>query len=296
MFARSNGVWSQEAYLKPAAVGPVGQGGHFFGASVAVSGDTVAVGANHESSDTKGVNTTPNDGAASSGAVYVFTRNSGVWSQQAYVKPSTIGATQTGDNFGFSVALSGDTMVVGANGEDSSTLGIDSTPDELSALAGAAYVFIRSAGVWSQQAYLKPAAVGSTQAGDAFGISVGVSGDLVVVGANLEDSSTGTVNGTPNEGAPDSGAAYVFTGAGGAAASESKAVMATPAPGSILNGAIVTFTWTPGNGAGFYRLDVGTSLGGASLFSQSVGFWQPLSRLAGCQLTEVPSMFGSRPP
>ena len=194
VFARSAGVWSQQAYLKPAAVGPQGQAGDFFGTSVAVSGDTVVVGANHESSSTLGINTTPNEAAGSSGAVYVFTRSAGVWSQQAYVKPSAVGTTQVGDNFGISVALSGDTMVVGADGEDSSTTGINSTPNESAAIAGAAYVFTRSAGVWSQQAYLKPAAVGTSQAGDQFGWSVAVSGDTAVVGAYLEDSSTLGVN------------------------------------------------------------------------------------------------------
>jgi hypothetical protein len=211
VYFRSAGVWSQQAYLKPAAVGPVGQAGHFFGASVAVSGDTVVVGANHESSSTLGINTTPNDSASSSGAVYVFTRSAGVWSQQAYVKPSAVGTTQVGDDFGISVALSGDTLVVGADGEDSSTTGINTTPNESAALAGAAYVFTRSAGVWSQQAYLKPAAVGSSQAGDKFGWSVAVDGDTAVVGAYLEDSSSLGVNSSANEGAVDSGAAYVFT-------------------------------------------------------------------------------------
>ena len=271
VFARSGGAWSQQAYLKPAVVGPGGQAGHLFGTSVAVSGDTVAVGADHESSSTLGINSTPNDGAGSSGAVYVFTRNAGVWSQQAYVKPSAVGTTQVGDGFGTSVALSGDTMVVGAIGEDSSTTGINSTPNESAALAGAAYVFTRSAGVWSQQAYLKPAAVGTSQAGDQFGWSVAVSGDTVVVGAYLEDSSTFGVNSTPNEGAADSGAAYVFTLPGGGTAGGSKAVMTSPAAGATLSGASVTFTWSAGSGAVAYWLDVGSAQGQGNLFGQNVG-------------------------
>ena len=268
VYARSGGVWSQQAYLKPAAVGS-SQAADAFGISVAVSGDTVVVGANHESSSTLGINTTPNDNGGSSGAVYVFIRNSGVWSQQAYVKPSAVGTTQVGDAFGSSVALSGDTMVVGATGEDSSTTGINSTPNELASIAGAAYVFTRSAGVWSQQAYLKPAVVGSTQAGDQFGWSVAVSGDTVVVGAYLEDSSTLGVNSTPNEGAVDSGAAYVFTVPAGGTTGESKAVMTSPAPGSTLSGSSVTFTWAPGTGAFLYWLFVGTVTGGSNLYGQS---------------------------
>jgi hypothetical protein len=107
-----------------------------------------------------------------------------------------VGLTQLSDEFGWSVAVSGDTIVVGAYGEGSSTTGINSTPNELAPGAGAAYVFLRTAGVWSQEAYLKPAAIGTTQANDHFGYSVAVSGDTVVVGAPEEDSSSAGVNST----------------------------------------------------------------------------------------------------
>ncbi len=66
--------------------------------------------------------------------------------QQAYLKPAPDGALQAGDSFGYSVAVSGDTVVVGAPTEDSSTTGVNSTPDESAPDAGAAYVFVRSAG------------------------------------------------------------------------------------------------------------------------------------------------------
>lgn len=271
VFARNGGAWSQQAYLKPAAVGPNGQAGHLFGTSVAISGDTVAVGANHESSSTLGINTTPNDAAGSSGAVYVFTRNAGVWSQQAYIKPAAVGASQVGDGFGTSVALSGDTLAVGADGEDSSTLGIDTTPTETAALAGAAYVFTRNAGVWSQLAYLKPTAAGTSQAGDQFGFSMAVSGDTVIVGAYLEDSSTTGINTTPSEGAADSGAAFIFELPMGGSSGGAKAEITTPAAGSTLSGAIVTFAWSAGSGAVAYWLDVGSAQGQGNLYGQNVG-------------------------
>jgi hypothetical protein len=178
---------------------------------VAVSGDTAVIGAIGEDSSTTGVNSTPNELAGSAGAAYVFVRSGTTWSQQAYLKPAAVGTTQAVDRFGISVAVSGDTVVVGADQEDSSMTGVDSTPDELANSAGAAYVFMRSGTTWSQQASLKPAAVGTTQALDLFGYSVAVSGDTVVVGAYQEDSTTTGVNSTPNEGASNSGAAYVFT-------------------------------------------------------------------------------------
>jgi len=206
VFTRSAGVWSQQAFVKASNTGA----GDGFGFSVALSGDgdTLAVGAPQEDSSTTGVNSTPNEGAASSGAVYVFTRGAGVWSQQAYVKASK---SRTNDQFGHSVALSGDgsTLVVGAPLEPSSTTGVNSTPDELATSSGAAYVFSRSAGVWSQQAYIKAPNTGAI---DLFGWSVAVSGDgdTVAVGAIDEDSSTTGVGSTPNESAADSGAAYLY--------------------------------------------------------------------------------------
>jgi hypothetical protein len=82
--------------------------------------------------------------------------------QQAYLKPAAVGISQAGDWFGFSVAISGDTVVVGTIAEDSASMGVNSTPIEGATDSGAAYVFVRSGSAWSQQAYLKPA-VGASQ-------------------------------------------------------------------------------------------------------------------------------------
>ena len=106
-----------------------------------------------------GVNATPgqqgDNSASSSGAVYVFVRDGmGNWSQQTYVKASN---TDPFDYFGSSVAISDDTMVVGAALEDSGATGVNGNQADNSVLhSGAAYVFVRDAmGNWSQQAYLK---------------------------------------------------------------------------------------------------------------------------------------------
>lgn len=200
VFIRSGSTWSPQAYLKSSNTGA----SDLFGGSVAVSGDTVVVGARFEDSSTTGVNSTPNESANDSGAAYVFVRNGLVWSQQAYLKAAN---TRAGYNFGVSVAMSGDTMVVGASAEGSSTTGVNSTPNNSGNSSGAAYVFVSNGTIWSQQAYLKAS---NTGAGDNFGGAVAVSGDTVVVGAYHEDSSTTGVNSTPDEGAPGSGAAYVF--------------------------------------------------------------------------------------
>ncbi len=108
--------------------------------SVAVSGDTLVVGAVGEASNATGVGGEQgNNSASNAGAAYVFVRSGGLWSQQAYLKASNTG---TGDLFGWSVALSGDTLVVGAIGEDSNASGVGGEQSDNSASgAGAAYVF-----------------------------------------------------------------------------------------------------------------------------------------------------------
>ena len=115
---------------------------------MAVSGDTVVVGAYGEDSSATGVNGNQADNsAADSGAAYVFIRSGTTWSQQAYLKASNTGAD---DYFGWSVAVSGDTVVVGAYGEDSNATGVNGNQADNSASdAGAAYVFAE--GFCSQQ-------------------------------------------------------------------------------------------------------------------------------------------------
>ena len=141
------------------------------------------------------------------GAVYVFTRAAGVWSQQAYLKASNTGTYRW---FGGSVALSGDSLVVGATGDASSATGVNGDQaDEGAWASGAAYLFTRVAGVWSQQAYLKAS---NTEFDDKFGAAVAISGDTVAVGAPTEDGSATGINGDQSDNrASTSGAVYVWT-------------------------------------------------------------------------------------
>src|SRR5690606_4157096 len=116
---RAGGVWEQEAYLMASNTG----GGDQFGHSVALSDDILAVGAGQEDGSSVGFDGDQGDNSATaSGAVYVFKRSSGAWSQVAYFKASN---TDADDEFGFSVALSGDTLAVGAYQEDSAAISID---------------------------------------------------------------------------------------------------------------------------------------------------------------------------
>jgi hypothetical protein len=207
VFVRSGTSWSQQAYLKASNTGTL----DYFGYSVSVSGDTVVVGAATEWSSATGVDGDQSDNSAAlAGAAYIFVRSGTSWSQQAYLKASN---AESGDVFGYSVSVCGDSVVVGAASEASSATGVDGNQSDNSAEgSGAAYVFVRSGTSWSQQAYLKAS---NAESGDVFGYSVSVCGDSVVVGAASEASSATGVDGNQSDNsAPSSGAAYIFVRSG----------------------------------------------------------------------------------
>jgi K319-like protein/FG-GAP repeat protein len=209
VFTRTaGGTWSQQAYLKASNT----DAGDFFGLSVSLSGDTLAVAAPQESSCATGVNGNQADnGCVSAGAVYVFTRSGTTWTQQAYIKASN---TNFHDIFGWSVSLSGNTLVVGAPNEQSCAIGIngnqlDNGCGDQGNGAGAAYVFTRSENVWTQQAYVKAS---NTRIGHSFGVHVSLDGDTLAVGAATEDSCATGINGDQSStGCRDAGAVYVYT-------------------------------------------------------------------------------------
>ena len=210
----SSDVWSQQAYVKARIPGL----DDTFGVTVSLSGngDTLAVGAWFEDSSATGISILDagDDDAENSGAAYVFVRTpGGSWSQQAYVKASN---TEEHDFFGISVSLSGDgdTLAVGARGEDSSDTGVGGNEGDFGAPgSGAVYIFVRdSSGDWSQQNYIKAS---NTGAGDSFGLKVSLSGDgdTLAVSATFEDSSATGIH-DEHDGddinSSNSGAVYVF--------------------------------------------------------------------------------------
>jgi hypothetical protein len=203
VFTRSGGTWSQQAYLKASTPDVIDN----FGYDAAIDGDTIIVGAPYEGSSATGINGDQTDnGAAFSGAAYVFTRSGTAWSQQAYLKASN---TDAQDRFGWSVALDGDDAVVGAWQEDSA---VGNQADNSSSDSGAAYVFSRTGSSWAQQAFLKAS---NSEAGDRFGISTTIEGDTLVVGAFSEWGGATGVNGDQADNSvPASGAAYVFDRSG----------------------------------------------------------------------------------
>ena len=215
VFTRSGGTWVQQAYLKASNA----QAGDGFGFAVAVSGDgnTVAVSANFEDSAATGINGDQGSNAAqNSGAVYLFTRTGTAWVQQAYIKASN---TDADDRFGYSLALSddGNTLASGATNEDSVSAGMNGNQaDNSAAQAGAAYVFTRGGGNWSQQAYIKPS---NTQGGDLFGFCLTLNGEadtLAVCGYDEDSAAEGIDGDQASNAVGGSGAAYVFARAGNA--------------------------------------------------------------------------------
>ena len=196
----------QEAYVKASTT----RASANFGASVALSGDTLVVGAVDESSSATGINGNQSDTSApNSGAVYVFTRSGATWSQQAYLKASN---TKAQDNFGYAVALSGDTLAVLSYLESSGATGVNGNQADTSApAAGAVYVFTRSGTTWSQQAYVKA----SNTRPNALFSAVALAGDTLAVGSFGESSNATGINGNQADtSASSSGAVYVFARAG----------------------------------------------------------------------------------
>ncbi len=231
--ANNKAIFAPSAYVKAPNSGTR----DFFGASVALSasGNVLVVGAYGEKSTARGVSDSPPDlndnSARNSGAVYVFeraSRNAG-FDTSAYVKASN---SEADDWFGYPVALSadGNTLVVGAAGEDSSDSGIYdplvSLDDNSVSNSGAAYVFERASrsDVFVPLVYAKSSNSG---AGDQFGIAVAISADsnTLVVGAVYESSAAtgiggssqgdcinpdGSINPSPKNCAFYSGAVYLY--------------------------------------------------------------------------------------
>jgi hypothetical protein len=205
VFVRAGATWTQQAYIKATNTDAHDR----FGSSVAVSGDTAVVGSPSEASSAVGINGDQNDDrAVSAGAVYVFVRAGATWAQQAYVKASN---TRTGGFFGGSLAVSGDTLAVGALTETGISTGVNGDQRGSGVPSGAVYVFARASGQWTQQAYIKASNAGG---GDAFGASVALSpasGDFLAVGA-LGEASSGAAQ--SDDTAPGAGAAYLFARSG----------------------------------------------------------------------------------
>lgn len=169
------------------------EAGARFGSSVFIEGNYAYVGAFFESKDASG-----GSSLSGAGAVYIFELSGGTWTQiQKIVASDREGFAY----FGTSLSVSGDYLITGAYSEEKDAAGGSPLSD-----AGAAYIFERSGGVWSQMQKI----VGSLRSsGDFFGQSVAISGDYAIVGATSEDLDAAGSNSLSN-----AGAAYIFERSG----------------------------------------------------------------------------------
>jgi hypothetical protein len=238
VFVQSNGAWSQQG-VKLVGTGAVGNAQQGVSVALSTDGNTAILGG-------------PNDNS-SAGAAWVFIRNaSGVWTQQGskLVGTGAIGSAQQG----ISVALSGDgnTALVGGPGDNSH--------------AGAAWVFTRSGGVWTQQG---SKLVGSGAVGAAQGWSVALS----------DDGNTAVVGGPGDN--SHAGATWVFTRSGGVWNQQGSKLVGTGAVGSAVQGSSVALS-DDGNTAIVGGYGDNANAGAAWLFIRSGGFWtQQGSKLVG---------------
>jgi hypothetical protein len=194
VYARSGDRWAQQAILKASNRDADDQ----FGFAVALSADgaTLAVSAPYEDSRTTGVNGNQADNSVkNSGAVYVFTRTGNAWSQQAYIKASNTGENDEGDQFGYSVSISGDgtTLAAGAIGEDSSSSAVNGNQaDNAANGAGAVYIFGRSGARWTQQAYVK-SSVARPNVMFGYSVALNLNADTLAVGEFDADRGRGAL-------------------------------------------------------------------------------------------------------
>lgn len=240
--ARADEIPADDAFTQQAKLNnPEPAQADYFGNSVAISGDTVIVGASRD------------DGTfgADEGSAYVFVRSGTIWSQRAKLTASDAAAN---DTFGNHVAISGNTVVVGAYLDDGAFL------DQ-----GSAYVFVGSGATWSQQAKLENP---EPAASDRYSLSsVAISGDTAVVGAEADD---GTFT--------DQGSAYVFVRSGAAWSLQAKLDNPEPAAADrygnsvTISGDTVIVGNNHDNGTFFIQ-------GSAYVFVRSGAAWTQQSKL-----------------
>lgn len=260
VFVRVNGHWSLQAKLT-ASDGAALDG---FGAAVAIYADTALIGAD---GDDIGAN-------ANQGSAYVYTRSGRTWTFQAKL---THAAGAAFDTFGASVALSGDTALIGLPSDDLAQ------PFEID--MGSAQVWVRSAGVWSRQATLLAGSFSNLAPGANFGWSVALSGDTALVGAYRD--SIGSV-------ANEAGSAFVFVRNGTTWSGQAKLTASASSANANFGNAVAVYGDTALVGAP--RDDIGANIlqGSAYFYSRnSSGTWSQFGGKAVQPDGAIEDLFGT---
>ncbi len=259
IFKKNGGTWS----LIQKIAASDRSAGDFFGSSVSISGDYAVVGAFNEDEDASGGNTKSNAGSA-----YIFKNNGGTWTQVQKIVNSD---RNFNDHFGYSVAISGDYIAVGAVWEDEDVSGMNPL-----GFAGSAYIFKNNAGTWTEVQKI----VSSDRAvQDYFGQSIAISGDYIIVGVQYEDEN---VSGGSTQ--SEAGSAYIFKNNAGIWTQVQKIVASDRAAGDMfgfsvaISGdyAIVGAIWEDENEAGG---NTQTSAGSAYIFKNNLGTWTQMQKI-----------------
>jgi hypothetical protein len=285
VFTRSGTTWTQQQKL--VGTGTNGRmAGDGLGGSVAISGDTVAVGAKSQGYDAAGANL-----ISGAGAVYVFTRSGSTWTLQQKIVGTGTNARVASDSFGYAVALSSDTLVA-----TSPNQGYDATGANLTTSAGAAFVYLRSGTTWTQQQKLVGTGTNGRIANDNFGSSAAISVDTVVVGATgqgYDDLGGNFIAGA--------GAAYVYLRSGTTWTQQQKLV-ATGTNARVAGDQFGSGVGLSGDyaavGASLQDYDVGganskTSAGAAFTFTRTAANWAQDARFDGSIYGRTYGNFGN---
>lgn len=232
---RYDGVsWVLEAQLTAADARP----GDSFGVAVAISGNTIAVGASGQD----------HNGFADAGAVYLFRRKGNAWNQIARL---TAADPASEDNFGSAIALKGETLVVGANSKDLLNL-----PD-----AGAAYIFISRGNSWDQKAKLLPI---RPTAGGYYGTSTAISEKYIVIGETQANPF----------GLRGDGSIYIYEGGGRNWALSEHISLDNGRRGDFFGNSVAIFGETLVVGALFREVNQIVNSGAAYVFERSGSNWK----------------------
>lgn len=240
VFERGGAGWELRATLRPSGTDALLHRG--FGAAVAMSGDTIVVGAPYAKLN----------GETEAGVAYVFTQSDGVWKQQARL---TAAAPRGDDFFGRSVAVEGDRLVVGADMDDTAA-GVN---------AGSAFVFARSGATWTRIAMLQPS---DADIGVEFGGKVAISGDTVMI------TAVGQLY--------DQGALYVFAPSGSGWSERARLTAGDGQPNDRFGQSLALDGDTAVVGAAAEGPD-DTSAGAAYRFTRLGGVWYPEARLTAAE-------------
>ena len=249
VFTRSGGVWTQQGN-KLVGTGAVGNARQGVSVALSADGNTAIVGGPGDNTDT--------------GAAWVFTRSGGVWTQQGSKLVGTGAVGNAGQGFSVALSADGNTAIVGGPADNAGT--------------GAAWVFTRSGGVWTQQGnkLVGTGAVGTARQGHSVALSA--DGNTAIVGGPADNANTG--------------AAWVYTRSGGVWTQQGSKLVGTGAVGSATQGASVALS-ADGNTAIVGGPVDNSDIGAAWVYTRSGGVWtQQGNKLVG---TDVSGRCQTRP-